>query len=447
MYDTFFIIYDKEHLKSKIKNRFPLAKFCIIDENTNMQDLLKSAQKRSLTKMFWIIDVGYEIKDNFDFLYKVSQWDEKYVHVFKEERSDAFDGVYLIPKNYLITKNEAEHMFFVNKKEVSIVASVYNYDVFFVNTYAEYLQAKNNSNTELFYVVFLDLILLENFKFDYVVSKHMKNLIHVFKNGNCYDGIFITSKKKKISEREFNSRFLINRTEVEIVASYPPMFDIVFISYDESNADENYQNLLKRFPRAKRIHGVKGIHQAHKEAAKIVNTPMFWAVDGDAKILEDFSFDYQVPRWDFDMVHVWQSENPINGLKYGYGGVKLLPTEMTKILDSTTVDMTTSISTKFKAMLEVSNISSFNTNAFNTWKSAFRECVKLSSKIIRNQDDDETKQRLDTWCTVGQDSSFGEYAIKGAIMGKEFGLKNADNIDAMNKINDWEWLRNEFNKL
>ena len=41
------------------------------------------------------------------------------------------------------------------------------------------------------------------------------------------------------------------------------MYDIVFISYQEPNADENYNKLLKRFPLAKRVHGVKGIHQAH----------------------------------------------------------------------------------------------------------------------------------------------------------------------------------------
>ena len=120
---------------------------------------------------------------------------------------------------------------------------------------------------------------------------------------------------------------------------------------------------------------------------------------------------------------------------------------MTRDLDDNTVDMTTSISPKFKALPEVSNISQFNTDEFNTWKSAFRECVKLSSKVISKQDDNETKERLEIWCTVGEDRPFGKYAIKGANMGKEFGLENADNIDAMYKINDWVWLQNVFNSL
>ena len=44
--------------------------------------------------------------------------------------------------------------------------------------------------------------------------------------------------------------------------------------------------MVNRYPKAKRVHGVKGIHQAHIAAAKLVTTHMFWVVDGDA-IVED----------------------------------------------------------------------------------------------------------------------------------------------------------------
>ena len=50
------------------------------------------------------------------------------------------------------------------------------------------------------------------------------------------------------------------------------MYDIVFISYNEPLADHNYKMLCERFPIAQRIHGVKGIHQAHIEAAKLALT-------------------------------------------------------------------------------------------------------------------------------------------------------------------------------
>jgi hypothetical protein len=109
--------------------------------------------------------------------------------------------------------------------------------------------------------------------------------------------------------------------------------------------------------------------------------------------------------------------------------------------------MTTSISSKFKAMSAVSNITAFNTDPFNTWKSAFRECTKLSSKIIDRQKDDETAERLRIWCSVGKDKPFGEYAIAGALAGKTFGKHNQGNLDELKKINDFNWLEEKFNEI
>ena len=224
------------------------------------------------------------------------------------------------------------------------------------------------------------------------------------------------------------------------------MYDIVFISYNEPNADTNFSLLKKRYPMAKRVHGIKGIHQAHKVAAQKAFTKMFWVVDADAVILESFNFDYIVSDYDLECVHVWRSVNPINVLEYGYGGVKLLPKIITMAMSVDTLDMSTSISNKFKSIDEVSNITAFNTDPFNTWKSSFRECVKLSSRIIDRQNDEETLHRLKTWCTVGYDKPYGEYAIAGALAGNEYGLKYKDDLEMLSKINDWQWLEDEFKK-
>lgn len=223
------------------------------------------------------------------------------------------------------------------------------------------------------------------------------------------------------------------------------MYDIVFISYQEPNADENYSRLKDRFASAKRVNGVKGIHQAHVSAAKRCFTKMFWIVDGDAEILNDFDFSYQVPDHQLDHVHVWRSKNPVNDLVYGYGGVKLFPRQMTVNMDTSKPDMTTSISDKFKPMPIVSNITAFNTDPFNTWKSAFRECAKLSSKIIDRQKGYETEERLKIWQTVGADRPYGKYSIKGAISGAEYGKRYYNSVDDLRKINDFDWLREQFN--
>lgn len=221
------------------------------------------------------------------------------------------------------------------------------------------------------------------------------------------------------------------------------MYDIIFISYGEPNAELNFAKLKSRFPLAKRVKDVKGIHNAHIAAAKKSFTEMFWVVDGDAEILESFNFDYKVPEWDFDAVHVWRSRNPINNLEYGYGGVKLLPKKLTLNMDVSKPDMTTSISSKFNAMPEVSNITAFNTDEFTTWRSAFRECAKLAARVI--EDSHETVERLDVWCNVAS-GQFADYAIEGAIAGRKFGELNKGNLEQLSKINDYSWLRETYEK-
>ena len=173
---------------------------------------------------------------------------------------------------------------------------------------------------------------------------------------------------------------------------------------------------------------------------------MFWIVDADAVIVDDFDFEYFVERWDRDAVHVWRSQNPINNLVYGYGGVKLFPRQLTIDMDLSKPDMTTSITNKFKAMDTISNITAFNTDPFNTWKSAFRECCKLAAKVIDRQKNQETEDRLDIWCTVGVDKPHGKHAILGAKAGREYGYNNKGNIAALQKINDFDWLIKYYNE-
>ena len=550
MYDIFFVSNDfNKSIKSleAFKKRFPMTK---------KASSLEEANRKSVTKFFWIVWNDIEVLDSFDFSYKPDDGSQTYIHVFKNGNS--YDGICLVPKNIPISKREIEYRFFINKKEVDILASIsksydiftidsydeylealektttsmfwmtssnirilddfdlnfrvsdihdknenhvfihrvkdkdfYNglflcstkklltkrevehrfpvsrkewnivatgpvvYDIFTIDSYEEYLEALANSKTEMFWIIPKEIEVKNTFNFSNYYFEHSnlydRTIHHSFKNNFMdtvnYEGIFLLSNKRQLSKREVEYRFLLERKEHNIVASNNLLYDIIFISYNEPNADKNYENLKSKFSKVKRVHGVKGIHQAHIAAAKLANTNMFWVVDGDAQLVDEFNFNYLVTRYERDIVHVWESKNPINDLLYGYGGVKLLPKLMTENMDINSVDMTTSISKRFKAIPEISNITAFNTDPFNTWKSAFRECVKLSSKSIDGQIDQETTDRLSIWCTIGIDKLHGEYAIKGAIAGKEFGLKYSNDKSMLSKINDWEWLTSEFNKL
>ena len=225
-----------------------------------------------------------------------------------------------------------------------------------------------------------------------------------------------------------------------------PRLDVVFISYNESNAEENWQRVLEKAPWAKRVNGVKGIFEAHKVAARLSKTDMFYVVDGDAYLTDEWQFDFEPNIFDRDCAYVWSSQNPINGLVYGYGGVKLFPRALLlKKRKWTTLDMFTGISNKLKVMETVSNVTQFNTDSFSTWRSAFRECAKLAAGTIDNQVSSETTYRLKRWTTIGSGKKFGKYAIDGAKTGYQYAKDNKDNQQALIKINDYTWLQDQFN--
>lgn len=232
------------------------------------------------------------------------------------------------------------------------------------------------------------------------------------------------------------------------------MIDIFFLSYDEDFADVNFDLLKLVAPNAKRVHGISGIFEAHQECARRSKTSHFYVVDADAVIEEDFTFKFTpnptrdaypgVPET--ECVYVWRSRNPINDLVYGYGGVKLFPRQRLLDVSEWTVDMTTSIGAPLVPKFQISNITAFNTDPFNTWKSAFRECAKLASAIIPNSDNIDNENRLQVWCEQGADRPFGKYCIQGANQGREFGTFYKNNANALKKINDFEWLRKVFNE-
>jgi len=172
---------------------------------------------------------------------------------------------------------------------------------------------------------------------------------------------------------------------------------------------------------------------------------MFYVVDGDAWLVDDWDFDYQPNIFDRDCAYVWHSRNPINDLEYGYGGVKLFSkSAMLSSKGMTKLDMTTSVMTKLKVIEKVSNETRFDVDEFSTWRSAFRECVKLCYNMNVSPNE-EHSTRLDSWLSSnkGKYAGITNLAANSAI---EYTKNNIDKYDVLLKINDRKWLDEEFKK-
>ena len=429
--------------------KYPVFSFKPIENlETILIDSLTDVKSHTFRKMFWFIPDHVKVLTGFDFDFRPD--DTTVPYTFKN--NEHYDGILLLPISFTNTDilKKMQYSKLENLQYVDTQASITLYDAYKISNYDDYVQAKTESTSDFTWFIHEDIKISSEFNFNIFFPKtdlYDTQNIHVFSytaNGNTYQGGAILSPVNNELQKQDFFCFAGNKFKYQssVVGNLQQQYDIVFVSYQETNADENYKALQKRFPHAKRVHGVKGIHQAHIAAAKLCDTEMFWVVDADAVIDESFTFNYVVPLHEQDTVHVWRSKNPINDLVYGYGGVKLLSRKQTLNMDITKPDMTTSISEKFKALPEISNVTVFNTDEFSTWRSAFRECAKLASKVIDRQKDEETNARLKIWCTVGNDKPFGKYAIEGANAGTKYGRDNTD----ITLINDFDWLKEKFNE-
>lgn len=216
--------------------------------------------------------------------------------------------------------------------------------------------------------------------------------------------------------------------------------DIIFLSSFETNADENWSLLSSRFPRAKRVHGVRGILQAHQEAARKSDSHYFFLVDGDNRILRDFQF--ALPEsLDPRSIYVWRCLNPANDLVYGFGAVKLYNKSLLLHDQHGKVsDLATTVAHNYQIIHEVASETHFFATAREAWRGSFRECAKLARNPESQLENHVTRTRLETWCSRVNDVPHASWILRGAKMGREFG----DSKESLTRINDYDWLNQTF---
>lgn len=218
------------------------------------------------------------------------------------------------------------------------------------------------------------------------------------------------------------------------------MLDVFFVSYDEPNADENFERLLLFAPQAKRIHGIQGIANVYMRAAQLSDTPHFFFVDADNWILD--GFDFKLTEAILDDVCLWKARNAVNGIQWFNGAIKRLSKQSVLSINPNAVDFFLSLSGTRKIVNHVASETRFNASPFQSWRTGFRECAKLAGGLIRHPQVDEL---LGIWTTLGSDTLNGTWCISGARQGAEFGKQNFRS-PLLGQINDMNWLSSEFSK-
>lgn len=214
--------------------------------------------------------------------------------------------------------------------------------------------------------------------------------------------------------------------------------DIIFFSNGEVCADENYEHLLSlNLPnRIMRVDGVKGRVASQHAAANASNTPWYFLVNAKLKVNENFDFNWQPNIYKSRRHYIFTATNPLNGLEYGHQAIVANNKKLT--LNTVVRGLDFTMDSKTEVLSVNSGISTFNSSPWDTWRTAFREVIKL-----KHYNDIESKNRLEAWLTLG-DGLFGSYSIKGANDAVKYYEEVNGEFDKLMLTYDWEYLENLY---
>jgi len=241
---------------------------------------------------------------------------------------------------------------------------------------------------------------------------------------------------------------------------------VVFLSFDEPNADTHYEFLYNSHPRkdlVKRVHGVKGFDAAHKACADAAGTERFFTVDADClvdKALWNKALELtpEISKATFS----WSSRNAVNGLVYGNGGIKLWYAEYVKNMQTheaadaangrDNVDFCWDFE-NYKQMNNTYGTVYNNSTPFQAFRAGFREGIKMCldrGEKIATQDF-KTKfypanySRLLTWMTVGRDVENGIWSMYGARLASV--MLYTDRKFDHTYIKDYDWFAKFWERI
>jgi len=267
-------------------------------------------------------------------------------------------------------------------------------------------------------------------------EEETKNII-VQSTGNT--NIIIPKEVKKYVKKElYDYPYITKRDKLQ--SSFP--LDIVFLSNGEKNADANYEHLLsviKNKPnRVIRVDGINGRKNANYAVADISNTPWMFVVFAKLKVKENFDWDWQPDRMQLPKHYIFYARNPVNGLFYGHQA--MIAWNKNIVLQTQGVDLDFTMEGNHEVVKIDSGTPYYNTDEYSTWRTAFREVIKL--KYYNNK---ESQHRLKVWSSIAE-GDFAQFSLQGAKHAIDYFNAVDGNIDKLKLSYEWAWCKEYFLK-
>ena len=436
-YDKFFL--DFFDGNSKLSFESFKTKVNIVRFFDNHLDTIKRIVDKSTTKYFWILS-GNCNYSSFDFSWGPDEETYDHLHTFPSNKQVYGDTFFIDKHSFAIKSKDLanfKHYQTINFNKQQHVHRL-GYDEFVIQHYNFASAIKNSYKTAKtkYFWISTSLAKQTDFKLDYAPDYWSPATIYTFGPDN---DVMLVPKESGtwINEQVYDYPHIQKRSNV--ATERTPM-DVVFISYDEPNAEKHWQMLKAKCPRAKRIDKIKGQTEAYHAAANLSNTEWFYAVFAKHEPIDSFNYDWQPDRLKAPCHYIFNGINEINKLEYGHSGVILY--EKNLVLQTTDPGLDFTLSAKHDVVPIVSAINRFAYTPLMAWRTAFRECIKLKYDV-ETTGDIEQKYRLKVWCTEGAGTN-AEWCKRGANDAVEYMESVNSKMDDLKNSYDFEWLINYF---
>lgn len=420
-----------------LKEKYPHIKSTrYVDNHLNV---FKRIVNLAETEYVWIISSICSY-DNFDFTWHPSQWQKEMIHCFANEFTDEQRG----DTFYIHVESFKKQMVELDMLDWFNVINYIHSPI--LTRYPSPIHYYDSDNL---------IEEIKNYKFETPFALFTTNpAINQYRVNTC-----VWTKKDRVVTPLSNSRATaivprdIKADLVSQIYDYPHVdlenvhnyyaeepLDIIYISNGEPDEEKWYEHLCYQSnTNAKWVRGVNGRTAAYQEAARQSTTPWFFAVFAKLEVLGnqfpwlDWKPDYfQQPKH-----YIFNSKNILNGLEYGHQG--MIAYNKRLVLENNNPGIDFTLTQAHESVPILSGTAHFNQNPWMTWRTAFREVVKLKH-FQATAPTVETGYRLKVWLSKAE-GQYAEWCLKGAADAVEYYDSVNGDYEKLLFSFEWAWLR------
>ena len=430
-----------EYLRADIVKGTDIVMTRFVD---NYLDTFKRIMNTAQTEYVWIINSICNYSQ-FDFSWEPEPWQKEMIHVFPSGTQDRGDTFYIHVESFKKQMIELDLLDWFNVINYCSDQCVDRFTEPVIHYDHDNLVSEVKAyKFETPYAMFTNQKDLTIVGSPCLWTEKDRTIQRVSPSGAT---VLVPRDAKKYVKTQLYDYPHIDLSPYQVMDAQP--LDIVYISNGEPDAEKwfdhlkycsHYNHKFRGTHKLKRVQNVNGRVAAYQAAAQASDTPWFFAVFAKLQVNSNFDWSWQPDYFQEPKHYIFNSHNMLNNLEYGHMGMIAYNKKLVLENNNPGIDFT--LSQPHESVPILSGTAHFNQDAWTTWRTAFREVLKLRL-FMDTQPTLETEHRLNVWRTVAKGNN-AEWCLKGANDAVAYYEEVNGDPAELQKSFEWAWLQERF---